>query len=153
MTATTLLDSPLTESWIFDSRARGANSAARTSAAVTEFCVAVAAHEIQHDCVDVIRQGAALPSPDAAARCTVERLLSVCTALVGDDPRAASSIAIVASFYETRALERRRIVLDRDRLTRAVDALESAVAAANRAAFETLLRRSLRLLAAPLLPA
>lgn len=150
---TTLLDSPLAGSWVFDAQARGANPTTRTADAVAEFATAVAAHEIQHECVEAIRRGAPLAAPDASSRCTVERLLSVCTALIGDTPRAAASIATVASFYEARALEQRRIVLDRDRLTRAVDALESAVADNNRAAFETLLRRSLRFLASPLLPA
>jgi hypothetical protein len=153
MTTTTLLDSPLRNSWVFDTEARGAHPTARTSAAVAEFAAAVAGHEIQHECVEAIRRGAPLPTPDSSSRCTVERLLSVCSALIGDDPRSAASIATVSAFFEAKALDERRIVLDRDRLTRAVDALELAVANDNRAAFETLLRRALRLLVSPLLPA
>ncbi|RKR76209.1 hypothetical protein [Frondihabitans australicus] len=155
MTTTTLLDSPLSGSWVFDSaRAPQGHNARRRAVVGDEFTVAVATLELQQLCSDLVRDGAALAPIDACGHNAACRLLAAIEALCAQTATESPvALETVRDFFCDDNLRARRILLDEGRLRRAVDALDAAAADANPAAYESLLRRALRLLSAPLLPA
>lgn len=111
-----------------------------------------AALVVEAACADRIRNGA-LGSVDTATahRDAVSALLDVCAVTIGGDRVARQALDRLRALTGHHSLSVRRVQPSAELLARTVDAMHSAAERGHPAAFETLLRRGLRLLVQPLM--